>query len=137
MDPNIWGPAAWKFLHSVTLAYPECPNDIDKTGMKNFFTNLKYVLPCNSCKNHFTDNLSKYPLTDDILCSKEKLVKWLIDIHNEVNKMNGKPIKSYIDMLSEFDNMYYNNRNIYYKYIIIMVIILIVLILLFLFLFFQ
>ena len=26
MEPNIWGPGAWTFLHSITLNYPNNPN---------------------------------------------------------------------------------------------------------------
>ena len=26
MEPNIWGPGAWTFLHSITFQYPENPS---------------------------------------------------------------------------------------------------------------
>ena len=28
MEPNIWGPGAWTFLHSITFQYPENPTDL-------------------------------------------------------------------------------------------------------------
>ena len=37
MDPEVWGPHGWYFLHSITLAYPDNPTDDDKTYHKNFF----------------------------------------------------------------------------------------------------
>ena len=37
MDPRIWGPPAWTFLHSVTLAYPDNPTETDRTNYKKFF----------------------------------------------------------------------------------------------------
>jgi hypothetical protein len=37
------------------------------------------------------------PLTNEILSNKEKVIKWVIDIHNIVNEMKGKPIIQYRD----------------------------------------
>lgn len=126
MNPLVWGPSAWTFLHTITLAYPDCPNANDKNNIKGFFNSLRYVLPCHSCKNHFNKNLNKYPLTDEILCSKEKLIKWLINIHNEINIVNGKPTWSYVDVLTHYDNLYNNSSNKVNTYLIIFIIILIV-----------
>ena len=36
MDANIWGSHAWLFLHTVTLNYPENPNEFDKNTIKIF-----------------------------------------------------------------------------------------------------
>ena len=30
MGPDIWGPHGWKFLHFVTLGYPEKPTENEK-----------------------------------------------------------------------------------------------------------
>ena len=30
MDPLIWGPHAWFFLHSITLVYPDNPSEQEK-----------------------------------------------------------------------------------------------------------
>lgn len=129
MNPQVWGPHAWIFLHTITLAYPECPAEDDKDRIKTFFNNLQYVLPCSSCKDHFGINLKKYPLTDDVLSSKEKLVKWMIDIHNEVNKMNGNPAKTYTEVLVEYDKMYNGTMYCYSgTYIIIICTIILILI---------
>jgi len=126
MDPKIWGPHAWFFLHAVTLAYPNNPTYEEKENMLNFFNNLGNILPCDKCKIHFYTNIKKYKLTDDILSSKKSLVKWLIDIHNEVNKMTNKKVVSYDDAINNYTNISSNNSN---KKIIIMVIIVIIVIL--------
>ncbi len=95
MEPKIWGPEAWFFLHTITLEYPNKPTNVDKNNMKNFFVSLEHVLPCSKCKLNFGKHLIKHPLNNEVLSSKTKLVKWLIDIHNDVNKINGKQIMSY------------------------------------------
>ena len=56
MDPKIWGPGAWLFLHSVTLNYPNSPTQIDKKIYSDFFNLVGKVLPCSACKNHYDTN---------------------------------------------------------------------------------
>ena len=125
---NIWGPPAWTFLHTVTYNYPENPTDDDKRNFYNFFMSLQHVLPCNKCKAHYQQNIQKYNLSES-LDSRENLVKWLIDLHNDINRDNKKPVWSYSEVYNKYREMY-NQTNIYNN-IIIFVIILIVLILVF------
>ena len=106
MNPDIWGPHAWIFLHSITLGYPECPSDSDKRSFKNFFYSLQGILPCKKCRNNYVQHIKKNPLTDHILCSKERVVRWLVEIHNEVNKINGKPTKTYEQFLKDYYKIY-------------------------------
>lgn len=80
-------------MHFVTLSYPDSNQNIseqDKTHVKDFFLSVKNVLPCENCRLHFEQNLEKFPLNDNILSSKDNLIKWLVDIHNEVNIRTGK-----------------------------------------------
>ena len=95
ITPNVWGPHGWKFIHYITLGYPENPTQIQKDKFQAFFILLKDVLPCAVCANHYKENLQHYPLTEQILNSREKFIKWGIDIHNNVNKSNKKPILDY------------------------------------------
>ena len=37
MEPKVWGPGAWLFLHSITMNYPENPSETEKMYYKNFF----------------------------------------------------------------------------------------------------
>ncbi len=99
MKPEIWGPHAWIFLHSITLTYPDTPTSDDKKNMADFFSTLMKVLPCQKCQSNFGQHFAEYPLTDDILSSKAKLIKWLIDVHNAVNRMNNKEVLSHEESL--------------------------------------
>jgi len=53
MNPEVWGPHTWIFLHSISLNYPKCPTRKDKDNMRNFIVSLKGVLPCDNCKENF------------------------------------------------------------------------------------
>jgi hypothetical protein len=105
---NIWGKHAWKFMHYVTMGYPENPTEEHKNNYKNFFISLKYVLPCSICAKHYEENLEKLPLTEEVLSNRNNLIKWGIDLHNMVNKMLNKNVLSY-----EYAyNLLLNNNNI-------------------------
>ena len=61
------------------------------------------------------------PLTDDVLSSRENLVKWGIDIHNIVNASKNKPIMSYSDALKSIntDEKCLVDNRIYYLILIV------------------
>jgi hypothetical protein len=90
LGPSVWGPHAWKFIHITAMAYPENPTNIDINTYRNFFTLLGDILPCPTCRINYKKKLIKFPLTDFVLASTDNLVKWTIDLHNEVNKDTGK-----------------------------------------------
>ena len=89
IGPNVWGPHGWKFMHYVSLGYPQEPTENDKRNYKDFYTSLQNVLPCVTCPGTYQKNLSELPI-DNALQSRDSLVKWVIDIHNKVNKETNK-----------------------------------------------
>tara|TARA_B100001094_G_C17730577_1_gene576384 strand:+ start:225 stop:638 length:414 start_codon:yes stop_codon:yes gene_type:complete len=109
-NPEIWGPGAWLFLHTITLNYPTNPTFEDKENYKNFFISLKNVIPCKNCAKHYSENLNNFPI-DDSLNSKEDLVKWLIDNHNKVNVKNKKRKYSYNEVIEKYEKLYSPKSN--------------------------
>ena len=55
--PDSVGIHGWKFIHFVTLGYPEYPDKEDKQNYLNFFNSLKNVIPCSICGNNFKEHL--------------------------------------------------------------------------------
>lgn len=131
MKPEIWGPATWTLLHCITLEYPENPKIEDKENVKNFIKYFGKVIPCEKCKINFKSHIEEIPLNDNVLSSRKNLIKWMIDIHNSVNKINGKKELTYHDALKNIliacnnTNNLSNNKNII---IIIMTIIILILV---------
>ena len=126
MEPNIWGPSAWTFLHTIALQYPELPTDDDKKQYYIFFNSLKDVLPCPNCRIHYSEHLDKFPIQ---LESRKELSEWLIDIHNEVNTMTGKRKHSYEEVKKQYDKLYSKKQTNDYKnssFLIILVVIIII-----------
>ena len=116
MDPKIWGPGAWTLLHSITFNFPDKPTQQDKNEYVDFFYALANVLPCSVCQNNLKKNMDNLPIKF-YLSSKEKLVKWLFEIHNLVNQETKKKTISYNEFKNIYKHMYKNsNESItYYK----------------------
>lgn len=104
-----WGPIGWKFIHYVCLHYPEKPTEENKQNYKTFLTYIGKILPCKTCNDHYNEHLSKFPLTDEVLSNNDNLLKWSIDMHNLVNKLNGQKVYEYdeaIKLIKENFNCY-------------------------------
>jgi len=63
---------------------------------------LEKVLPCPGY--HYSNNLLLYPLTNDLFINRITLMKWTIDMHNEVNKINNKKIYTYEEGIQLIEN---------------------------------
>jgi hypothetical protein len=129
MEPEIWGPHGWIFLHTITLNYPHRPTMYDKEQYKNFFLNLQNVLPCKYCSHNYKLHLKKYPITK-FLDSKKDLVQWLIHIHNEVNIIFNKKTITYEEFILIYKKIYNKKKTNYLFIFIIIFIILFIVILL-------
>jgi hypothetical protein len=111
IDPIKWGFHTWKMMHYLTYNYPNQPSEQNKTDIYNFFISMQNLLPCEKCRVNYAEHLKMHPLTKDILNDRRKLVNWLIDIHNEVNKSLGKRIMTY----DEVDRLYLKQPFNYWK----------------------
>ena len=105
MDPNIWGPGAWLFIHSITLNYPEKPSINEQMHMKNFIYSLSYLLPCEVCKYHYSKKIHKLNI-NNIVKNKSDLINMFINIHNEVNLQSNKRTYLYNEAINEITQKY-------------------------------
>lgn len=90
MNPKDWGPHMWYILHLLSFTYPDNPSYADKRIFNDFYTNMRYLLPCSFCRKHYSQYISEYPIGPH-LDRRIDLVKWVIQIHNFVNLSLGKP----------------------------------------------
>ena len=97
MNPEVWGPPAWTFLHSVTLAYPDNPSDIDKYNYENFFNVLQPILPCAKCSYNYMKHLQEDPITNH-LDSKKSLVNWMESLLPEVMQYGRRGLREALMM---------------------------------------
>lgn len=130
MNPQIWGPSTWLFLHSITLNYPNNPTKLEQNQCILFFESLASQLPCMKCQYHYKLLLKKYPI-HFFVNSKQRLIEWLIFIHNCVNISIGKPIFRFEQFKKKYLLLYNNTQsNNYIKYIMITLLVLFIIIIL-------
>lgn len=97
-NPKLWGPHLWYYLHYSSMNYPENPTPQQINAMKDFLCNLSVTIPCKNCSRHYNKYIQNHRENLQKICSdKNNLINFLIDIHNEVNKRNNKPVLSYED----------------------------------------
>tara|TARA_B110000285_G_scaffold56645_1_gene64408 strand:- start:499 stop:879 length:381 start_codon:yes stop_codon:yes gene_type:complete len=124
MDPNLWGPSGWYFLHSLTYSYPDNPSQQEKEAAIHFFNSLSALLPCTVCKVNYDKHFEKHNV-ENFVSSRNDLVKWLINIHNLVNMDNGKPMVSYESVLKSVPPRYSSIRtNAWYVFGLLILLIL-------------
>ena len=102
-EPTVWGPHAWFFLESVAMAYPIKPSYQEKKAADDFFNSLKYLIPCEKCRNNYDLHLKTNPLNDKVLSSRDNLFMWIVKVHNSVDP---KKKKSYDDTFNYYMKQY-------------------------------
>ena len=104
LNPNVWGPHYWFFLHTIAMTYPHHPNDTIKKKYYEFIQNLHLFLPSNDISAEFSKLLDLYPVSP-YLDTREAFIRWMHFIHNKINVKLEKPKIS----LQEFYSQYYEN----------------------------
>ena len=90
MDPKIWGPHYWFFLHTVALHYPIHPTSIQKKMYHRLIHHFSEFIPNHSIKTVYESLLQKYPVTP-YLDTRKDFVQWVHHLHNKVNQRLDKP----------------------------------------------
>jgi len=102
LDPKVWGPHYWFFLHTVAMCYPHRPNAITKKKYYEFIHNIPMFIPVENMSSYFSQLLDQYPVSP-YLDSRDAFIRWMHFIHNKINQRLEKPIIS----LSKFYEYYY------------------------------
>ena len=90
LDPKIWGPHYWFFLHTVVMTYPHHPNTVTKKKYYEFVQNIPLFIPVENISTEFSKLIDKYPITP-YLDNRESFVRWMHFIHNKINEKLEKP----------------------------------------------
>ena len=102
LDPKVWGPHFWFFLHTISLTYPVYPNAVTKKKYYDFVQNIPLFIPVEGMAGDFSKLLDEYPV-QPYLDKRESFVTWMWFIHNKINQKLEKPSIS----LSQFYTTYY------------------------------
>ncbi|TRY79087.1 hypothetical protein TCAL_12623 [Tigriopus californicus] len=87
-DKDELGRSTWKFLHTMSVNYPEKPSIQEQKDMVNFLGLFGKFYPCAPCAEDFRKDLEQNPPKVE---SDMALSRWLCQAHNRVNIKVGKP----------------------------------------------
>jgi hypothetical protein len=90
MMTSVWGPPFWHVLHTISFNYPVKPCKDDKINYYNYFSTLKYILPCRYCRENIVKNFKKTHFNKSVFKSRATLSLWVYNLHEEVNNMLNK-----------------------------------------------
>jgi hypothetical protein len=136
LNPEIWGPHYWFFLHTIALIYPRYPNAITKKKYYNLIQDLPLFIPDAKIAKEFSELLDKYPVTP-YLDSRPSFNKWIHFIHNKINFILNKPQINILDAtnkykenykqpdITKFEDSKWKQKLIYFSVVIILLIIII------------
>jgi hypothetical protein len=103
-----WGNRQWYWYHLISYTAPE---QIDIPIQKIYIELLYYMtklLPCPKCYNHFKEHVKNYPINFD---SRNNMIKWFVDMHNEVNLSLNKKIYTLEEANETYLEIDNNNDN--------------------------
>ena len=107
MNPLVWGPPFWFVMHTVSLNYPVQPTYAQRRTHYDFFYNIRNILPCEMCRQHYRTLLKQFPI-EPFLDNRDALISWVILIHNQVNVRLGKPTMSKEAVMQKYNKAYTN-----------------------------
>jgi hypothetical protein len=134
VSSEIWGHYYWFFLHTISLHYPNSPNDSIKKKYYDLINNFYLFIPDSKIGDQFVELINKYPISP-FLDSRKSFVHWVHFIHNKINENVGKPkiplslfYSNYYELTKpkqEKDILYkkWSNKLIFLAFLIILIII--------------
>ena len=115
LEPKVWGPHYWFFLHTIAMSYPIYPNAVTKKKYYEFIQNIPLFIPIDKIASDFSKLLDQYPV-QPYLDNRESLIRWLWFIHNKINKKLEKPQISLNDFYVKYYEEYKNSNEKLYEY---------------------
>ena len=55
LDPKVWGPHYWFFLHTISISYPRHPNAVTKKKYYALIQNFLVFLPIENIATQFSE----------------------------------------------------------------------------------
>jgi hypothetical protein len=105
LDPKIWGPHYWFFLHTVAMTYPHHPNAVTKKKYYEFIQNLPLFIPVEEISKELEKFIDLYPITP-YLDNRDSFVRWMHFAHNKINEKLEKPQITLNDFFVQYYNQY-------------------------------
>jgi hypothetical protein len=105
-----WGPILWQILHGLAERAERSFDMSDEVReWQRFIRATGDMLPCDICRAHYKEYISKHPLTQLTIQGKGQIKPWVKnwfwDLHNEINTGTGRPVFPYNDLELTYSNI--------------------------------
>jgi len=105
LDPAIWGPPYWFFLHTIAQTYPTHPNEVIKRKYYDLIMNMPLFIPDPKMGDRFAEMVDRHPVTP-YLDSRDSFIRWVHYIHNKYNLLLGKEEITLLESLDKYHALY-------------------------------
>jgi hypothetical protein len=105
LDPEIWIPHFKFTLQTISLLYPQHPNDVTKKKYYDTIQNIPLFFPQSPLGNDFIKILDKYPVSP-YLTSRESFMKWVHFIINKIHEKMDWEQEDFFDSLEKYYDSY-------------------------------
>jgi len=116
LNHNVWIPKLKFTLQTISVTYPQNPNDVEKKKYYDFVQNLPLFFPFKPFGKNFIELLDQYPVTP-YLSSRMSFMKWVHFIFNKINVQMELPEEDFDEYLNKYYDDYkpeeMKKKNIY------------------------
>ncbi len=99
IKPYFWGPQLWYSIFSFVSVYPDNPSSDLINSTKLYFTSLKNLLPCKSCRTSYNQYINEDDTNinnDYNFISRNNLIEFVYNLRIKVN--NKREIEYFITL---------------------------------------
>ena len=108
-----WGPITWTILHGLAEQSGRNTNillqDDETRNYIILIESVEKMIPCDICRGHYHDYLINNPvkgwIKEPYNTLKDRVKKWLWDLHNIINLGNDKPVFAFDDLVLVYDKI--------------------------------
>ena len=102
-SPEVWGESFWFVVHLGSISAPEIIPAEKRDKYWGFIDGVPEMLACQKCAVHARKWVEAHRNKKDEICAtREGLVKFFVDMHNDVNQRNGQPTLSVDEVKRKF-----------------------------------
>ena len=105
LNPEVWIPHLEFMLQTISILYPQYPNDVTKKKYYDTIQNLPVFFPQFPIGKEFAKMLDKFPVTP-YLSSRESFMKWVHFMNNKLNKAIDEPETEFYESLEKYYDEY-------------------------------
>lgn len=105
LNPEVWLEHFKFIMTTISLKYPEYPNDVTKKKYYEFIQNIPLFIPMKPLGDDFIKMIDDFPVTP-YLDSRLSFMKWVNFIHNKISRKMGIPDESLFDSLEKYYSCY-------------------------------